>query len=485
MGIADASSAAILLAAGLVALLLLAALAFQRLWLRGRFTSEHQQLQREFDRQSASAESLHSELTELRQQRDTLRLQAERFRDHSVALKARMDQLPVMQQRISGLETERRELTQRLAAASEQNVLHKAARDSTEREMDLRLAALNEAREEMTARFKQLSHDILQDQATRLGADSGRQLGQILQPLRQQIEHFQTQVQHVYGEEARQRAALSGELESLKQLNQQLSTDAINLTRALSGQAKTRGQWGESVLQRLLEATGLQLDRGFRLQVSLRDEQGRLLQPDCVVDLPDGRSIIIDAKLNLIDYQRHVAASDDEQRSQSLKAHASALKRHVSELSDKGYQRLDGLHTLDFVILFVPIESAFIDALNADDSLYEHALQRNVVLASPGTLLAMLRTVASVWRNDDRNRNAELIAQKAGDLYDKFVAFVDDLQQVSSSFDRARKQLDAAQSKLSTGRGNLVNRAESMKRLGTRSARQLPADLLAQAEEEA
>jgi DNA recombination protein RmuC len=342
-----------------------------------------------------------------------------------------------------------------------------------------RLSDLQGARDELRAQFAELAGKIFDEREKRFAETSQQRLGQLLDPLKERIQSFEKRVDESYQQEARERFSLGKELERLQQLNQRLGDEATNLTRALKGQ-KTQGNWGELVLERVLESAGLEKGREYETQVSLKGADGERFQPDVLIQLPGEKQVIVDAKVSLTAWQQFIAADDELLRQQALKQHLLSLRSHLKGLSGKDYQRLDGLHSLDFVLLFVPIEAAFAAALQAEPGLFQEAFEQHVVIVSPTTLLATLQVVDSLWRQERQSQNAREIAERAGQLYDKFVAFVSDLDEVGSRLQQLDKAYAAARNKLVDGRGNLVGRIENLKLLGARASKSLPAGLLEQ-----
>ena len=340
-----------------------------------------------------------------------------------------------------------------------------------------RLDDLQGARNELRAQFSELATKIFDEREQRFAETSQQRLGQLLDPLKERIQAFEKRVDESYQQEARERFSLSKELERLQQLNQRLGDEATNLTRALKGQ-KTQGNWGELVLERVLEHAGLEKGREYHTQVSLKGAGGERFQPDVLICLPGDRQVIVDAKVSLSAYQQYVAAADEPIRQQALKQHLISLRSHLKGLSGKDYQRLEGLHSLDFVLLFVPIEAAFAAALQAEPDLFREAFEQQVVIVSPTTLLATLRVIDSLWRQERQGQNAREIAERAGQLYDKFVAFVADLDEMGSRLQQLDKAYASARNKLVDGRGNLIGRVENLKLLGARASKSLPGELL-------
>lgn len=343
-----------------------------------------------------------------------------------------------------------------------------------------RLSDLQGSRDELRAQFAELAGKIFDEREQRFAETSQQQLGQLLDPLKERIQSFEKRVEESYQQEARERFSLGKELERLQQLNQRLGDEATNLTRALKGQ-KTQGNWGELVLERVLEHAGLEKGREYQTQVSLKSADGERFQPDVLIQLPGDKHVVVDAKVSLTAYQQLVAAEDEASRQQALKQHVLSLRSHLKGLSLKDYQRLEGLHSLDFVLLFVPIEAAFAAALQADPGLFQEAFDQHIVIVSPTTLLATLRVIDSLWRQERQSQNAREIAERAGALYDKFVAFIQDLDEMGARLQQLDKAYAGARNKLCEGRGNIISRVENLKLLGARASKSLPVELLEQA----
>jgi DNA recombination protein RmuC len=345
-----------------------------------------------------------------------------------------------------------------------------------------KLALLASAELRLRDSFQSLAQQLLDERSRRFGEQSQKEVGSIVEPLREQLKQFREALSATHAAEARERGALSQEIQSLKALNQRISEDAINLTRALRGDSQAQGAWGELVLERVLQASGLRPGSEYLVQTTLSDADGGRSRPDVIVRLPEDRDLVIDAKVSLVAYERHVAAEDTVARDQALREHIVSLKRHVDELSGRNYTELNELRTLDFVLMFVPVEAAFVEAIRRDEALYLYALERNVALVSPSTLLATLRTVAHLWKIERRNLNAQEIAQRAGRLYDYFVSLVGEIENIGQQLDKAQKAQASALRRLTEGgKGSVVLQVQSLAELGAQSRKQLPEELVRRA----
>lgn len=321
--------------------------------------------------------------------------------------------------------------------------------------------------------FQVLANKILEEKTQKFTALNQQHLGQILDPLKDKIKSFEERVEKTYNQEAAERNVLKGVVEQLMQQSMAIKNEASNLTKALKGDTKKQGNWGEVILERVLERSGLSKDQEYRLQVSMLDEQGRRLQPDAIIDLPDEKQLIVDSKVSLVAYERLVNAENQEERDSYLKQHVQSVENHVKELSAKNYQNLYGIHSPDFVLLFMPIESALSVAVMQKPDLFSDAWDRRVVIVSPSTLLATLRTIAAIWKQERQNRNVLEIAREAGALYDKFVGFLQDMQQIQTHLDKATEKHGDAMRKLSSGPGNVVRKIELLKSLGAKATKQI------------
>ena len=366
------------------------------------------------------------------------------------------------------LQSIRHELEVELAKKSEQLSLNKEHAKE-------RIKELESIEEKMAKEFKAITQELYEKKALDFQKNHTATLETILKPFKEQIADFEKKVGETYIQEAKERAVLGGELQKLRQLNMKMQEDAINLTKALKGENKTQGNWGELVLERILEESGLRKGTEYEVQSALKDSEGRRYQPDVLVHLPDRKDIIIDSKVSLVAYERYMSAEDEQERQLALKAHLQSIQKHIDELSAKSYEDLIGVNSLDFVLLFLPIEGAFLLALEHDGSFFAKAFERNIMVVSPSTLLVTLRTIENIWRYEHQSQNALLIAQKAGDLYDKFHGFVSDMEKIGNSIRKSEEQYQSAFAKLATGRGNLITRVETLKELGVKAKKELDA----------
>ncbi|OHX17625.1 recombinase RmuC [Chromobacterium amazonense] len=414
-------------------------------------------------------------------------------------------QLQDREQALASAQRELRELASQLAAREEQGRVLEAleARSLqqgqdivrlTAREQELattlqqerqqnqeKLALLMEARQTLSDQFKALAGDILEEKSKRFTEQNQQNLGALLTPLHERIQNFGKLVQDTYDKDSKERLTLEAELKRLHELNTRLGDDAVALTNALTGaSSKAQGTWGEMVLEKVLETSGLTKDREYRVQVSdtLETEDGsKRYQPDVVIDLPEGKQLVVDSKVSLNAYVRYTAADSDAAREAELKGHIAAIRAHIRALSEKRYQDLYKLNTLDFVFMFIPVEPAYLLAVQHDMSLFNEAFERRIMIVGPSTLLATLRTVASIWRYEYQNQNAQEIARQGGAMYDKFVGFVGNMEKLGKQLDAGRDTFADAMKQLSSGRGNLMTSAEKLRKLGIRNNKQLTAPL--------
>ncbi len=338
--------------------------------------------------------------------------------------------------------------------------------------------------EKFTKEFENLANKILDEKSTKFTEQNKENIKNILNPLQEKIQHFEKKVEDTHKQSIDYHSALRQQILGLKELNQQMTKETTNLTKALKGDNKMQGNWGELVLERVLEKSGLEKDREYFVQQSFTNAEGQRVLPDVVIHLPDHKKMIIDSKVTLTAYERFVNEEEESLKNSFLKEHLNALKRHVEQLSEKNYQDLYDIASPDFVLLFIPIEPAFAIALNEDNTLYNKAFEKNIVIVTPTTLLATLRTIDSMWNNEKQQQNAIEIARQAGALYDKFEGLVKDLTGVGKKIDDAKKDYSSAMNKLVEGRGNLITSVEKLKKMGAKAKKALPEAIIKRAENE-
>ncbi|MDY0117255.1 MAG: DNA recombination protein RmuC [Sulfurimonadaceae bacterium] len=339
-----------------------------------------------------------------------------------------------------------------------------------------KLTLLHETKEKLSLEFEQLSNRIFEDKATQFTKNHKTHFENLLQPFREQIEVFANQSKSQHIDEIKERHLLRDELGRLRDMNMQLSQDAHNLTKALKGENKTQGNWGEIILERVLESSGLRKGIEYETQGSLKNDEGKLYRPDVIVHMPQKRDVIIDAKVSLVAYEKYINTDEIELKQQALLEHLVSIKAHLKGLSAKRYEKLEGVQTLDYVLLFMPIEGAFMVAFGEDGTLFERAYEQNIILVSPSTLLVTLRTIEHVWREERKGESARMIVQEAEAIYDKLTLFLDDMQNIEKSLERAHGSYESAMKRLRFGRGNLLSRAHKLKEFGAKPTKEIIVD---------
>lgn len=343
---------------------------------------------------------------------------------------------------------------------------------------------IEELQKKFTAEFKNLANQIFEEKTAKFTEQNKTNLDTILEPLKEKIKTFEEKVDQSYKEEFKERISLKTEIKHLIDLNKQLSDDANNLASALKGESKTQGDWGEFHLEKILEKSGLQKDIHYRTQTGLRDQQGLLKKPDFIIDLPENKQIIIDSKVSLSAYEGFYNSEVEEEKESFLKNHISSIKNHIKDLSSKNYQDLYGVNTPDYVLMYIPIEGAFALASAQDDKLFLEALEKNIVIVTTSTLLATMKTVSFIWKQENQKKNVLEIARQGGELYDKFVNFTDDLIKIGKQMDQAKNSYADAMNKLSDGKGNLVGKAEKIRKLGIKTSKKMNPTLVNRSIEE-
>ncbi len=336
-----------------------------------------------------------------------------------------------------------------------------------------KLELLQKAKEDLNREFKLLANKIFEDKAEQFSHTSQEQLSLMLKPFREQITAFSKEAKERSASHLKETYLLKDELSRLKEMNSQLSQDAINLTKALKGENKTQGNWGEIVLENILEQSGLRKGVEYELQVNLKSSEGKTYFPDVIIHMPEERDIIVDSKVSLVAYERFINAEDESVKKLSLKEHINSIKSHVKELSEKKYEKLEGINTLDFVLLFMPIEGAFLLALEQDGEFFKSAYEQNILVVSPSTLLVTLRTIEHIWRTQRQEEHALKIANEAEAMYDKLVGFVEELKKVGTHLQKAQESYDTSMNRLSSGRGNVIKRAQNIVKLGLKPKKKL------------
>ncbi len=343
---------------------------------------------------------------------------------------------------------------------------------------------LNKLQDQFRLEFKNLANEILETNSKKFTEDNRNKLDTLLKPLGEKIKDFEKKVEETYEKESKQRFSLKEEIKRLELLNQQVSTDTENLTKALKGESKTQGNWGEVVLENILEKSGLIRDQEYFVQNSFKNDSGNTVLPDIIVKYPGKRNVVIDSKVSLTAYERFVAAESEDEKDAAFKIHLTSIKNHINELSNKNYQDIYELNSLDFVMMFMPIEPAYLIAIQRDPELWHYAYKKRVLIISPTNLIAALKMIESLWRQEYQTKNVQEIARQSADLYDKFKGFVDDLLIIGKKIQETQNTYEASMNKLSSGKGNLVKRVENIKKLGIKTSKELPQNLLDKAEEE-
>lgn len=352
------------------------------------------------------------------------------------------------------------------------------ANENLEKRLQEQKDEIETLQKKFAVEFENLANRIFEEKSSRFTQQNRENMDQLLKPLGDKIESFKSRINEVYTDETKQRASLAEQIKSLNELNQQMSRDATNLTNALKGESKTQGNWGEFILDSILEKSGLVKGREYETQSTFTGEEGKRQKPDVIINLPENRHIIIDSKVSLTAYEQFCSTEDENEKRIALNNHIASIRSHVKELSNKNYQNIYDLSSMDFVIMFVPIEPAMAIASQADINIWNEAFEKNIVIVSPSILLATLRTIANIWKQEKQNKNAIEIARQSGALYDKFVGFVDDLINIGKKIDDTKEHYTEAMKKLYEGSGNIVRRIEKLKSLGVTPSKSINQNLL-------
>lgn len=349
--------------------------------------------------------------------------------------------------------------------------------------LDEHKSEIEQLNQKFQKEFENLAQKILDEKSEKFAQQNKLNLEIVLNPLKEKIKDFETKVEASHKDSLEKNASLKQQIEDLSKLNERINQEASNLTKALKGDQKMQGNWGEVILERILERSGLERDREYFIQKSFATEDNRRIQPDVIVKLPENKSIVIDSKVSLVAFERYFNEEDESQKPINLKNHVNSVRAHIKSLSEKQYQNIYDIRTLDFVLLFIPIESAFSATIQADSEIFNDAFERNIVIVSPSTLLATLRTISSIWKFEHQNRNALEIARQGGALYDKFVGFTEDLISIGKNLDKTKTDYNEAMKKLYDGSGNLVRRVENLKQLGAKTSKSISSHLIDRADE--
>ncbi|HHY0479091.1 DNA recombination protein RmuC [Vibrio parahaemolyticus] len=453
--------------------------------LEQQLVSEKQLHQQQLEQVKQSLADAQQELDELDNERDKAAFEVRQSHGKLMAAMEKLryfeavkqerqqyfDELGQMREQKSRLETQLREQQARHEQMNQANAE--------------KLQILEQAEVRLKQQFEHLANQLFEEKTAKVDLQNRQSLEGLLSPLKEQLEGFKKQVNDSFSQEAKERHTLVHELKNLQRLNEQMTREAVNLTQALKGDNKQQGNWGEVVLARVLAESGLREGHEYETQVNLQSEAGKRYQPDVIVHLPQNKQVVVDSKMALVAYERYFNAETDAERDRALNAHLTALRAHIKGLSMKDYHKLKGIQSLDYVLMFIPVEPAFQVAIQADPSLIKDAMEQNIILVSPTTLLVALRTIDNLWRNERQNENAKLIAQRATKLYDKLRLFIDDMEGLGGALDRANQTYQGAMNKLATGRGNVIRQAESFRQLGVEIKRPISSDLAQLAQSDA
>ncbi|EGQ8158578.1 DNA recombination protein RmuC [Vibrio parahaemolyticus] len=453
--------------------------------LEQQLVSEKQLHQQQLEQVKQSLADAQQELDELDNERDKAAFEVRQSHGKLMAAMEKLryfeavkqerqqyfDELGQMREQKSRLETQLRE----------QQARHEQMNQANAEKLEI----LEQAEVRLKQQFEHLANQLFEEKTAKVDLQNRQSLEGLLSPLKEQLEGFKKQVNDSFSQEAKERHTLVHELKNLQRLNEQMTREAVNLTQALKGDNKQQGNWGEVVLARVLAESGLREGHEYETQVNLQSEAGKRYQPDVIVHLPQNKQVVVDSKMALVAYERYFNAETDAERDRALNAHLTALRAHIKGLSMKDYHKLKGIQSLDYVLMFIPVEPAFQVAIQADPSLIKDAMEQNIILVSPTTLLVALRTIDNLWRNERQNENARLIAQRATKLYDKLRLFIDDMEGLGGALDRANQTYQGAMNKLATGRGNVIRQAESFRQLGVEIKRPISSDLAQLAQSDA
>jgi DNA recombination protein RmuC len=380
----------------------------------------------------------------------------------------------LVQESVEALENQLNTLRERYQKSQLQRAVIESKYEQEIASSQEKLELLQNAKDELSREFSNLSNKIFQEKNKEFSSLNKEQLELFLKPFREQVGEFAKRSREQFEVELKERHLLKSELKRLEEMNAQLAQEALNLTKALKGENKTQGNWGELVLENILEHSGLRKGSEYELQKSLKDGDGKRYQPDVIIHMPDNRDIIVDAKVSLRAYERYINAEDENEKRVALKEHLNSISRHIKELSNKKYEALESINTLDFVLMFMPIEGAFLLALKEDGEFFKHAFEENILVVSPSTLLVTLRTIEHIWRTKHQQEHAKKIAKEAEAMVEKLILFVEEMQNFGIMLQKTQESYDKAMNRLSTGRGNVIKRAQNIVKLGIKTKKELP-----------
>lgn len=453
--------------------------------LEQQLTSDARWHEQQLEQLKQQLQAAQQELDELDQERDKAEFELKQSHGKVMAVMEKLRYFDAIkqerQQYADELNRMREQKAQLDVQLREQEARHQQQLEASQDKLQL----LERAEERLKQQFEHLANQVFEAKTAKVDQQNRQSLDGLLSPLREQLDGFKKQVNDSFNQEAKERHTLVHELRNLQRLNEQMAKEALNLTQALKGDNKQQGNWGEVVLARVLAESGLREGHEYQTQVSLQNEAGKRYQPDVIVHLPHNKQVVIDSKMALVAYERYYHADTDAERDVALRDHLLALRSHIKGLGQKDYHQLKGIQSLDYVLMFIPVEPAFQVAIQADPSLVKDAMEQNIILVSPTTLLVALRTIDNLWRNERQNQNAQLIAERASRLYDKLRLFVEDMEGLGGALDRANQSYQGAMNKLATGRGNAIRQAESFKQLGVEIKRSINTEWVEKAQREA
>lgn len=394
-----------------------------------------------------------------------------------IQLSQKKEELQTLAKQVMQLESELNQYRQQHVAQNMKISELKTRLEETLNSAHERQTILEQSEQRLTTQFENLANRIFEHSGKKIEQQNKQSLDFLLSPLKDQLEGFKKQVQDSFGQEAKERHTLTHEIRNLQQLNELMTKEAINLTNALKGNNKTQGNWGEFILSQILDNSGLRLGYEYETQVNLTNDDNQRLQPDVIVHLPQGGDVVIDSKVTLVAYERYFNGEDDVIKAKAMSDHLIAVRNHLKQLSQKDYHKLIGINSLDYILMFIPVEPAFLCAIDQDPSLINDALKNNIMIVSPTTLLVALRTIHNLWRFEYQNRNAELIADRASKLYDKVRGFVEDMENLGNCIDKAQQTFQSSMNKLSKGRGNVIGQIEKFRELGVEVKKPINPDL--------